>query len=429
MSNNKSKEIKWRYNIGDRIVDYNEDGSIKRDMIITDRKIVVSYDKNNNKYNYRYYKYYCNLCGYDGGRHYNINNEKYHNELWILESNLFNQKNGCACCCIPSRIVIEGINDIPTTAPFMIPYFQGGYNEAKLYTYGSNKHIYPICPDCGRIKEKLVMINTIYSHHSIGCICSDGISYPEKFMYSLLEQLKIEFITEYSPEWIKSKRYDFYIPSLKLIIEMDGELGHGKRVISKRGITKQESLNIDDYKDKLAREHEIEVVRIDCDKSKLDYIKQNILSSRLNELFNLSIMDWLKCEEFALNNLVKKTCEIKKDNPNLTTGDIGCILNLDAQTIRKYLIRGSNIWNWISYNSIEERKIFEEKRIKKCIEKCSKQVEIFKSGISLGVFPSCAELSRQSEELFGVKLLNSGISKSCNGKAKTYKKEYTFRYI
>lgn len=417
---------KWRYNIGDKIIDYNEDGSIKRDIIITDRKIIISYDKNNNKYNYRYYKYICNLCGYDGGIHYN--NKKYNSELWILESNLFNQKNGCACCSIPSKIVVEGINDIPTTAPWMIPYFQGGYDEAKMYTKRSNKKIYPICPDCGRIKDKLMMINTIYSQHSIGCICSDGISYPNKFMFSLLEQLKVEFTTEYSPEWIGRRAYDFYVSSMNLIIEMDGELGHGKRIIPKRGITKEDTLKIDNYKDKIAKEHELEVIRINCDKSKLEFIKQNILNSKLNDIFDLSKIDWLKCEKFALNNLVKKACEIKKDNPNLTTGDIGSILNLEAQTVRGYLIRGSNIWDWISYNPIEERKIFEVKRIKKTIEKCSKKVEIFKDGVSLGTFPSCTELERQSEELFGVKLNLSKISDVCNGKAKTHK-NYTFRYI
>jgi hypothetical protein len=59
----------------------------------------------------------------------------------------------------------------------------------------------------------------------------------------------------------------------------------------------------------------------------------------------------------------------------------------------------------------------------------SKQVEIFdKNGVSLDIFESATELERQSEELFGVKLLQSAISSVCKGKYPKYK-GYTFKYI
>lgn len=57
-----------------------------------------------------------------------------------------------------------------------------------------------------------------------------------------------------------------------------------------------------------------------------------------------------------------------------------------------------------------------------------KKVEIFKDEKSLGVFPSTLELSRQSEELFGVKLSSSRIGCACRNEIKQYK-GFTFKYI
>ena len=61
---------------------------------------------------------------------------------------------------------------------------------SKKYTYNSRQKIRPICPDCGRIKDKEMYIYSIYDNKSIGCSCSDGKSQIEKYMFSLLEQLQ-----------------------------------------------------------------------------------------------------------------------------------------------------------------------------------------------------------------------------------------------
>lgn len=94
------------------------------------------------------------------------------------------EKRGCPIC--NGKLVIKGYNDIPTTAPWMVPYFQGGIDEASNYTKCSGKKIIPICPHCGRIHDKEVSINNLYNNHGYKCQCSDGISYPEKFMISFL---------------------------------------------------------------------------------------------------------------------------------------------------------------------------------------------------------------------------------------------------
>ena len=54
------KEINWKYNIGDRIVDD------KRDLTITEQ----IYLNNNKGDKVKYYKYKCNKCGFDCGEHF-----------------------------------------------------------------------------------------------------------------------------------------------------------------------------------------------------------------------------------------------------------------------------------------------------------------------------------------------------------------------
>ena len=71
-------------------------------------------------------------------------------------------------------------------------------------------------------------------------------------------QLKIDFETEYSPEWIKPKRYDFYFDGI--IVEMDGGLGHGN-YNSLNNMSGEDSKSIDNYKDKMAIEHGIQTQR------------------------------------------------------------------------------------------------------------------------------------------------------------------------
>lgn len=380
----------------------------KRNIVITDRKYVI--DSGNIKR--KYYKYICNKCNYDCGEHYKSG--EYKEEHWSEESSLLDN-TGCACCC--NRIVVPEINSIVANKEthWMIPYFQGGYDEAKKYSKSNSKIIYFKCPDCGRIKDKKMIINTLYCMRSVGCSCGDGFSYPTKIIFSILKQLHIENQTEYSPNWIKPKRYDFYIPSKKIIIEVDGEFHRKDNEMN--GQTKQESQAIDEYKDEMAKKHGIKVIRINYEFGDLDFINNSILKSELNDIFDLSKVDWLKCEEFALSNLCKKACEIKRDSLNISTKNIAKIMNLSINTIIRYLSKGTRL-GWCYYNSHEEHS-----RLNGC------PVEIFKDGISLGIFPSCAELSRKSKELFGIKLNNSSISLVASGKQKSPYKGFIFKYI
>lgn len=383
----------------------------KRDITITDRE--YKYRVSNNKRKEKYYKYTCNTCGWTEG--------------WILEGNLI--KQGCGCCS--GHILVEGINSIVDTDKWMIPYFQGGYDEAKLYTYGTNQKIYPICPDCGRVKGNKIQISNIHKHHSIGCDCGDKIPYPEKLMFSVLEQLGLDFQTQLNKtnfDWCGKYKYDFYfeLNRKQYIIETHGEQHYTNsfsRIVGANSL-EQEQAN-DKLKKELALSNGIleeNYIIINCRKSVLEWIKEHILKSDLVKILDLNQIDWLKAEEFSVSNLAKIACEYKKNNSEMTTTEIGKIMRMHPTSIIKYLKKGNEL-GWCVYDSKQEL----IKSIRNNGKNNGKQVEMFKNNISLGIFPSAHELERKSEKLFNVKLIFQGISMVCSGKAKQYK-GYTFTY-
>lgn len=392
----------------------------KKDIVIIDREHRIK-THGVSIVNDKWYKYHCNICGWSEG--------------WIVESALLNLKQGCSCCT--GRTTVEGINDIPTTAPWLIHYFQGGYNEAKLYTKtGSGNpnnpkgYIVPICTDCGRIKDKKMLIGDIYRRHSIGCNCSDSISFGEKIIFNILEQLDVDFQTQLTKakfKWCDKYKYDFYfeINNEKYICEVNG-IQHYEESSRGRSL-KEEQLN-DKLKKELALANGIKpknYIVIDCRYSELDWIRDNndgILNSRLAELFDLSKIYWDECLKYACCNLVKTACELKNNNYELTTTEIGKILNLSSQTIREYLKRGNGIW--CNYNAKEEMIRVSIKASKEN----SRKVEAFHNGISLGIFNSAKEIEENSEKIFKIKLFSGGITRVCRNERKQYR-GYIFKYI
>jgi hypothetical protein len=382
----------------------------KKDVIIINQKFIKGK---------KYYQYHCNKCGYECGECYK--NGEHKEEYWVEESNLINY--GCACCCNQSQIVVSGINDIATTDAWMLKYFKNKEDGSK-YTYGINKKVKVICPDCRR--EKFISLNKLYINKSISCLCSDKISYPEKFTLLILEQLGIDFQIQLSKtnfDWCNKYRYDFYfvLNNKEYIIET-----HGKQHYEDAWEKLEKTQENDRLKKKLALDNGIKeenYIIIDCKESKLEWIKNSILNNEtLYKLFDLNKINWLKAEEFACSNLVKIACEYKRNNPDMTTTEIGIIMGgYIKDTISKWLKIGHEL-KWCHYNSTEEY----FKGVRK-INKTGKQVEIFKDCKSLGVFRSASDLSRKSMDLFGVKLNFRNISAVCLGNEKTHK-GYTFKF-
>lgn len=402
----------------------------KRDIIITDKK----YLENKSGKKYKFYKYRCNRCGFDCGKHYDIQKKTYKEELWAGESGLLNG-SGCSCCNYSPNIVVNGINDILTT-DFWMTFIIDNEEICRTHTRKSNLKIYPKCPDCEKVKNKKMAISDIYERRSIGCSCGDGCSKISKYIYNILEQLKrnnqiFDFDTEKQFEWccfynpfiekMTFGRYDFFIPDKNILIEADG--GFHRQDNTLNGQKLETSVFIDNQKDKLAIENDYLIIRISDDGN----FKENILNSKLKDIFNLEMIDWGEALEYSSNNLVKTACQYKKANPELTAKDIADIMKYNRTSIIKWLKTGTEL-GWCCYNPKKEIKIAHLKNADRNIKRCSKKVEVFKDGKSVGVFSSCSELERCSEKIFGVKLYNGAISSVASKKKKEYK-GFKFNYV
>lgn len=209
----------------------------------------------------------------------------------------------------------------------------------------------------------MMKVINLYYKKSIGCVCGDGFSYPEKFIYFILKQLGVEFKIQYSPDYLvrlennkRSRKYsDFYLPDYNLVIEADGGMNHkGGKVHGHSKKTLEEYIEVDKWKDEQHKLHGVKTIRIDCKESNLEYIKENILNSELIKLFDLTKIDFIQVELYSIkNNKIKEACELKNNNSDLTTTNIAKILDIDKTTVIKYLKIG-NKYDWCNYDPKEE---------------------------------------------------------------------------
>lgn len=360
-------------------------GSIINNMKLTEQKRMAR--RNHTEKSYRYE---CLKCGYIG--------EMYE---YQIAGNV-----GCQACA--NRIIVKGLNDIATTNPEYLKYFVD-INDAYKYSKSANKNIKVKCPDCGH--KKTMSINSL-TNTGFSCNrCSDGIKYPEKFFTNLLDQLNVNFETRKRFKWSNGKEYDFYIPSLNCIIETHGEQhyngGFGR--IGGRSIEEEQANDI--LKETLAKDNGIKYyIIIDCRYSESEWIKNSILNSKLNQLFNIDKIEWDKCDLMATSSVLIEACKLW--NEGLKTMDISKILKVKQVTVINYLHKGTKL-NLCKYINVKEPK--------KVIVYNLNQKE-------LGTFDSINQLARESEKYFGVKFSIGSISQVCNGNAKTHK-GFTFSFI
>lgn len=245
---------------------------------------------------------------------------------------------GCPYCS--GNSILKGFNDLWTTHPEIAKML---YDPEVGYTIGKGSHrdVEWVCPNCGTHKfssSKQVI------QYGLACkVCSDGISYPNKFIISLLSQLHIDsFTPEWSPKWIERCRYDvhFILGGKEYIIEMDGGLGHGC-IDFKTGDQDVEGLKRDIFKDQQAANNNITLIRIDCNYKKMNcrfnYIKQSILNSDLNNILDLTSIDWNKCNIDATKSLHMEAA--KQYDSGSSISDIAKNLNISYSTAYSWLKR------------------------------------------------------------------------------------------
>lgn len=208
----------------------------------------------------------------------------------------------------------------------------------------SNKKFYFKCDKCGEVGTKARRLSDIVKNGYPCKYCSDGISIPEKFVANILKQSNIKFTTQLSKkdvEWIKDgTRYDFYINELNMIIEVMGEQ-HKKYTGFNRKLDEEKANDIKKYN--LAIQNgNIEIyIKIDCEKTKLDWMRDNI-KKELSNYIDLNNVKWEQAWENSQNSLCVRSWELWNEGFR-STKKIGKILNLHYGTVCEYLKRGAVI--------------------------------------------------------------------------------------
>ena len=396
---------KFKLEIGDKVNSYDRN----LEIINREYRPRISY-KNGKPYNKneKWYKYKCLKCG---------------NEDWILETALCdNQHIGCNVCSTRPKKVVPGINDIPTTAPWMVKYFENP-EDATKYCKTTKQKIDFVCPDCGRHHTKA--IGTVYANHNLSCPCQDGWSYPNKFMHSVLEQIAVNFETEKSFDWSKGKIYDDYIEhnGLKIITEQHGKQ-HYEREINKNGRTIKEEQENDKIKHDLAIQNSIDYYFvIDCRESTKEYIQNSILNSGLFSILNINPndIDFNKCDEFATSNMTKQICEYKNSHSDMTTKEIAKLFHISYKTANDWVKKGAKL-GWCTYEKFDDLKLHyqrEDMPVNNCPVHC----------ITTDTYHrSATKFVEYYRSLTGKKLCARNIRSVCTGK-RNHVNNMKFEYI
>lgn len=232
----------------------------------------------------------------------------------------------------------EGKNSIAIDRPDLIKYFKNP-EDAYKYTVQSGRKCDLKCPYCGEEKPNVTIQNL--SLQGFCCKkCGNTISKPNRFMYGVLSQVNVDFIPEKIFEWATDKKYDFYIPSLSMIIEMHGSQ-HYRECFEFTRETLQETQENDELKERLAKENGIKIYCvINSRRSDSGFLKKNTLIS-LDSYLDLSNIVWADVFKYSAQNINHLVWDLYNDNKSVE--EICSLLNLRRIKVQNCLITGTRM--------------------------------------------------------------------------------------
>ena len=225
----------------------------------------------------------------------------------------------------------------------------------------SNRKFYFKCLECNTISSKKKTLDSVVSQGYSCEVCSDGISIPEKFMSNILRQLNVNYIYQLTSRdfnWCNSFEYDFYIPSLNMIIETHGAQHYKNKGKNGNWKSLEQQQSNDLFKYKCAKSHVDNYIVIDCRHSELKWLKENV-AKELSNYFDLSDIDWELVWKESQKSLCIKSCELW--DKGLTTFDISRELKISDACVRNYLKMGAK-YKFCSYSVKEANKRAGDKR-------------------------------------------------------------------
>lgn len=240
------------------------------------------------------------------------------------------------------------------------------------YSKGSNFKTKWKCPDCDHINQS--QINRLVNNTKCNK-CSDKLSLGEKIVYHLLDYKDIHFKHEVSFKWSQKKRYDFYIPSFNMIIEVHG-IQHYEQTNRRGARTLQEEQENDELKKRIALENGIvNYITIDARKSDSEWIINNLLNSSLVNCLEVNSLDFTLFE-FKPNLITLKAWNLWSEGCGIMS--ISEQLKISKKATRGYLTLGKSLGK----SDYESKNRYD--RIKKSVLKLDYTGEIierFESGL------------------------------------------------
>lgn len=241
------------------------------------------------------------------------------------------QTDWCPIC--NQKRVVQGLNDVATLRKDLVKYFVKP-DDARKYGIGSHAKAKLKCLECG--KERDVEIADFCNRGFYCPYCSDNISLGNKIIRHLIRQLPVDESTiEFSDIWTQKKIYDCYFmyQGKKYLIEIDG-LQH---IRGTNWATKEDQQENDALKNKLAKENGYELIRIKAYKSDFEYIKENILESRLAELFDFKLVDWETIYKQTITSMNVEMAKYYMEHEDMMMKDIADHFHVSHVTLRKAL--------------------------------------------------------------------------------------------
>ncbi len=322
---------------------------------------------------------------------------------WEILAKTLLKGGGCPVCV--SKVILPNINSLAAKRPDLLKYFENSEDAYHIAPY-STQFVNLICPDCQTIRR---MRASDLTNQGFSCqICSDSISYPNKFIRCVMLQLKDDVNAlqyEWTPKWSNGKRYDVYFikANKQYVIEMQGLQHYGSYGWNKNA-NPDDVIAQDIAKADMAIKHNVTPIIIDARISDADFIIGNIKKSMLSEIFTLSDIDWEKCKQDAEKSIIKQVCD-DYHNFMLLITELAEKYNVDRHTIVGYLKKGNEL-GWCTYSPKNSKKI---------------KVNVFDLNMNyIGQYASMSECACKLSEMYDIKVLVQIISKACKNKCAYY---------
>lgn len=263
----------------------------------------------------------------------------YHSRIRVQK--LLEKTYECPICKDGKENIKYGLNDIKTVNPVLYECLADKSDNDK-FTINSRARTDFNCPCCGKlIKNKCI---DKVNRYGLRCKCQDGNSLGEKYFYQVIKSVDKNVEVEKYLNENMSYRYDFYgiVNHKTWICEIQGKQHSEKSFHTLGGRTLEEEIENDRLKKEYALSQGIDYyIQIDSKESGFNQLKEEIINSKLSELYSFDNVNWIECYKKSLISDVIKATELW--NQGYKVMEICSITGLGKGTVSKYLIKANEI--------------------------------------------------------------------------------------